>query len=405
MNRLTAFILAMATALAAGPAAADIEAVTFSGFATLGAVVSQEKDLQFLRMGIDNPGTDRLNFGSDSVLGAQGNFRFSGSTEAVVQVLTRRTPTNDYNPRASLAFISFAPTPELTLRAGRLRVPAFMLSDSFDINYAHPWGRPPNEVYSLNPFADLDGIDLLYRTRIGSLDLELHPYFGRSRVDIMEFGRASLSRLRGLNIGLSSGSLTLHFGYSRASLDLHWGDREFDLLQNVLNTLPQGKRILAEMHGKGASESFTSAGFHWDDNRWLLIGEYAVRRSSAFVNSAHGWHLTAGRHLGPVTPYVKVARSRQDSRIVDRQLSEALLPPPVASFVEAFNVSRNTSQRSIAAGLRWDLHTNAAMKIELARNYIDRNGWGSFQPTRDILLTRVSGRTVNTLSLSIDVVF
>lgn len=396
-NRLTA--LALAAALHAGPAAADIETATFSGFGTLGAVATQTDDLQFLRVGIEAPGNDTVKLGSDSVLGVQGNFRLGGSTEAVLQVLTRKTPKNNYTPRASLAFLSFAPAPEFTLRAGRLRVPAFMLSDSLDINYAHPWVRPPVEVYTLNPFADLDGIDLLYRTRIGDVDLELHPYFGRSRVDITESGRASLSHLRGLNLGLSRGSLTLHVGYSRARLDLRWGDAEFGVLQHALEAQPEGRRILAEMQGDGASTSFTSAGFQWDDNHWQLIGEYAARRASGFVNSAHGWHLTVGRHIGPTTPYVRLARTRQDRPIVGDALSAGL------PAVQAFNASRNASQRSMGAGLRWDAHTNAAMKIELTRTHIDPDGWGAFFPTGDIASTRVSDRKINTLSISIDVVF
>lgn len=396
-TRLTAF--AAALVLHAGPAAADIESVTFSGFGTLGVVRSDAADLQFVRVGTEAPGSGRLNFGSDSVLGVQGNFGFGNGTEAVVQVLARHTPKHDYIPRAALAFISFAPSPEFTLRAGRLRVPAFMLSDSLDVNYAHSWVRPPVEVYTLNPFADLDGIDLLYRTRIADVDLELHPYFGRSRVNIAHYGHASLSRLRGLNIGLSKGPLTLHLGYSRARLDLRWGDPEFDRLQHALSTFPQGRLMLAEMQGNGASASFTSAGFHWDDNRWQLIGEYAVRRTSAFVNSASGWHLTIGRHVGATTPYLRFARNRQSSPIVSRNLSMGL------PEIDAFNASRNNGQRSIGAGLRWDLHPNAAMKVELARSRIENDGWGAFYPRGDILSTRVSGRTVNTLSLSIDVVF
>lgn len=396
-HRLNAF--AIAVALHAGPATADIETVRFSGFGTLGAVTTQTDDLQFVRVGIEAPDSDRLNFGSDSVLGVQGNARLGSSAEAVLQVLSRKTPGNDHTPRAALAFLSFAPAPELTLRAGRLRVPAFMLSDSLDINYAHPWIRPPVEVYALNPFADMDGIDLLYRTRTGDVDLELHPYLGRSRVDITESGRASLSMLRGMNIGLSSGALTLHLGYSRARLDLRWGDAQFAVLQSALERLPQGRHILAEMQGSGASTSFTSAGFQWDDNNWQVIGEYAARRASDFVNSAHGWHLTIGRHIGARTPYLKLARTRQDKPIVGRHLSAGL------PAVEAFNASRNGSQHSFGAGLRWDVHTNAAMKMELMRTHVDADGWGSFFPTGDIASTRVGDRRINTLSISIDVVF
>lgn len=68
------------------------------------------------------------------MLGVQGNFGFGNNSEAVVQILAQHTPKDGYTPRAALAFISFAPSSELTLRGGRLRVPAFTLSDSRNVN-------------------------------------------------------------------------------------------------------------------------------------------------------------------------------------------------------------------------------------------------------------------------------
>jgi hypothetical protein len=391
--------LAALVALQAAPASAGMDAITVSGFGTLGAVQTRSDDLQFIRVGIEAPSKKTMGYGADTVLGIQTNFRLGDSAEAVLQVLSRETPKNNYTPRASLAFLSFSPSPESTLRAGRLRLPMFMLSDSIDINYAHPWVRPPVEVYGLSPFSDLNGIDFLYRRRIGDLDVELHPYFGSSRLDIVETGRTSLSRLRGLNLGLSSGALTLHLGYARARLDVRWGDSYSKPLLDALQSAPGNEGLLAQMQGTNAATSFTSAGFQWDDQRWLLIGEYAARRAAAFVNSAHGWHLTAGYHIGPATPYVRIARTVQDRQVVSEHF--------VAGEPElrGFNVARNGAQRSIGAGLRWDLRQNTAMKVEVARMRTDRDAWGSFFPIGDVATTRVSDRTTNTLSVSIDVVF
>ncbi len=391
--------LAALMALQTAHASAGMEAITFSGFGTLGAVATSSGDLQFMRVGIEAPSKKSAGFGADTVLGVQTNFRLNDSAEAVLQVVSRETPTNNYTPRASLAFLSLSPSPEFTLRAGRLRLPMFMLSDSIDINYAHLWVRPPVEVYGLSPFSDLDGIDFLYRKRIGDVDVELHPYFGRSRLDIVETGGTSLSRLGGLNLGLSSGALTLHLGYARARLDVRWGDCYSKPLLDALQAAPGNEPILAQMQGTNAATSFTSAGFQWDGDRWLLIGEYAERRATAFVNSAHGWHLTAGHHIGPATPYIKIARTVQDSQVVSEHY--VVDQPELRSF----NVARNGAQRSFAAGLRWDLRHDAAMKVEFARTHTDSDAWGSFFPTRNVATTRVSDRKVNTLSVSIDVVF
>ena len=389
-----AVIIATQTAARAGA-----DAITFSGFGTLGAVVTRSDDLQFRRVGVEAPSTQTVDFSPDSVLGVQTNFRLSDSSEAVLQVLSRETPKNNYNPRASLAFLSYSPSPESTLRAGRLRLPIFMLSDSIDINYAHPWVRPPVEVYGLSPFSDLDGIDFFYRRRINDVDVELHPYLGRSRLDIVQTGHSSLSRLLGLNIGLSSGALTLHIGHARARLDMRWGDPFTSRLLAALPSLPNGERIIAEMQGDDAATSFTSAGFQWDGERWLLIGEYAERRAEAFANSSNGWHLTAGRHIGAFTPYLKLARNTETSPIISDQFTAG------QPALQQFNASRNGAQRSFGAGVRWDLRSDAALKVEFARTHIDKDAWGAFFASHNPATTRVSDRRANTLSVSIDVVF
>ena len=61
-----------------------------------------------------------------------------------------------------------------------------MLSDSLLVNYANVWVRPPVEVYSLVPVNELDGIDLFYREQVLGVELEAHPYFGSSRLDLFD---------------------------------------------------------------------------------------------------------------------------------------------------------------------------------------------------------------------------
>lgn len=376
-----------------------VDKLNLSAFATLGVVTSSARDLQYQRVGIEAAGRRATSFSADSVVGMQGNYRLGKGQELVLQALTRKSPRNNYAPRATLAFFNQPLTPELTVRLGRTRMPTFMLSESIDINYAHPWVRPPEEVYALNPFPDLDGVDLLYRPRLNGIDLELHPYFGLSRVDIAKTGKARLTHLRGLSIGLSRGPLTVHLGHARARLRVRWGDSDFFRLKQFLQASPTGHQLLAEMEGNRATTSFTSAGFQWDGPSWLLIGEFASRRTDAYVNSVNGWHLTLGHHLGAVTPYLKLARMRQTRPIVPSRLSAGL------SGIEIFNASRNGAQESIAGGMRWDFHPQAAAKMEIARTRISHDAWGSFFPTGDILNTRVGGRKLNTLSVSIDVVF
>ena len=216
--RRTLLLLAGIAALASSPGTGAAPDLQVSGFATAGAVYSRADDLEFARVGIDAPGGNRVDTGPDSVLGVQLGWQSGDGTGAVLQVVTRETQRGDYTPRPALAFLSHALSPALTVRAGRLRSPFFMLSETADINYSQPWVRPPAEVYALNPFADMDGIDLLHRSPIGGSFIELHPYLGSSRIPVIGGGRANLRRLRGLTVTLERDELSFSASHAEAEL-------------------------------------------------------------------------------------------------------------------------------------------------------------------------------------------
>ncbi len=371
-----------------------------SGFATLGMVVTDRNDSRFSRVGFDHPGDQNPDFGPDSVLGLQANWRFSSQAAAVLQVLSRESPRGSYTPRPTLAFFSYQLDPALTVRLGRMRGPFFMFSDTIDINYAQPWIRSPIEVYGLNPYVDLDGVDLLYRARSRHIDIEVHPYFGTSRIDVFEDGESRLKRIIGVNLALSSGDLSVHAGYSTAEQKLQWRDPLHDWLQDALRRTEGGVPIAEQMSGGEGRARFASAGFQWDNGRWLLIGEYARREVSRHANNAHGWYLTAGRRFGAVVPYLTFARQIQDEPIVDNAPAAEL-----GAAIDAFNASRNLAQRSVTAGVRWDFSDNAALKAELMRADTADGASGSFYARETSISAPTRGRTLNVLSLSIDVTF
>ena len=58
----------------------------------------------------------------DSVLGVQASWRFSPQLEAVVQGISRYGYRGDFSPEVAWAYVKYDPTPDLSLRAGRLTV-------------------------------------------------------------------------------------------------------------------------------------------------------------------------------------------------------------------------------------------------------------------------------------------
>lgn len=381
---------------------AQAQEIRWSAFGTLGAVATDDDDLRFARIGVDRPGAESPDFGPDSVLGVQANVALGEQTGAALQLVSRESPRGDYTPRVTLAFLSHAITPTLTARIGRMRVPFFMLSDSLDINYANPWVRPPVEVYGLNPFTDLDGIDLLFRTRVGTTDVEIHPYAGTSYIPLYKRGSGRLRELFGVNLAITHEHLSVHLGHGEAKLTLHWDDDEFNTLIRALRANGLGM-IASELSGDDGYASFSSAGFQWDDGEWLLVGEYARRENRRYVSGSHGWYLTAGHRFGAVLPYLTFARQTQD-----RPTSgSVILPPgsPFAAFIDGFDTSRNLAQRSTTLGVRWDFARDAAFKAEFSHMRTAPHAWGSFFPRGNPAAAQISDRAFNVLSLSVDVAF
>jgi hypothetical protein len=165
-------LLALLPALLASPAhAVDL---AWSGFATLGWAQS-DVDYGWQRY-IRDEGT----WNRDTVLGSQLDARLSPHWSATVQL--RAAPTNDQDNAWSLdaawAFVAWRPSNDWLLRAGKLRVPLYLYSETQDVGAATEFARLPAEQYWIAPTSDFTG---LYATRYwawGEADLSLDAYSG-----------------------------------------------------------------------------------------------------------------------------------------------------------------------------------------------------------------------------------
>ena len=143
----------------------------------------------------------------------------------------------------------------------------------------------------------------------------------------------------GWGVAASGHGLTLHAGYTTANLDVHWGDQPSQNLLAALNATGFGA-IADELNGTGAKASFTSAGFQYDRDHWLLIGEFARRDASHFISSAQGWYFTAGYRVGSVTPYATYARQLETAPVT----SSTVPIPALQTGLDLFNTSRRNAQ-------------------------------------------------------------
>ena len=181
--RTAALLMALA-ALASRAQAQDAPpAISFSGYGTLGAAHSDNEHADYIPDAFRPKGPGRSHAWSadvDSRLGGQVTANVTPSVTAVVQVTIAQRYDNTYRPMVEWANVKYQVTPDFSVRAGRVVLPVFMVTDTRLVGYANPWVRPPVEVYSLVPVTSNDGVDASYRLALGSATNTVQVTVGRS---------------------------------------------------------------------------------------------------------------------------------------------------------------------------------------------------------------------------------
>ena len=148
--RLRSSLVALAVA-GAMPSVASAVEFSYNGFSTAAYAQTDTDDAAVGYVGqpegIDSDGS----FAIDSKLGLQVTAKFNEFVSATVQGVAYADLTADWEPHLDWAYVRVQPLSNLSVRAGYLRTPTFMFSDSVFIGYANTWVRPPIEVYNLSP--------------------------------------------------------------------------------------------------------------------------------------------------------------------------------------------------------------------------------------------------------------
>ena len=168
-RRFLALLLAALPLAAARASSAPADGgLSLSGFATIGLARTNTDDAQFVRYNQAEGVASGFGSGTDSNLGLQASVQFNAALSATAQVLTRKYTSARYTADLSWAFLKLRLRDDLALRAGRVVVPSFMISDYQNIGYANTMMRPPLEMYGLAAIEHIEGADLSYQRSFGA---------------------------------------------------------------------------------------------------------------------------------------------------------------------------------------------------------------------------------------------
>lgn len=168
----------------------------------------------------DESAGDDTDFEALSRAALQLEFRIDDDTRFVTQLLSRGS--EGWQTRAEWAYLAHDISPSTTVRAGRLRQPLFLYSETLDVGYTQPWVKGPAEMYGILRFSSYEGLDLRHRFTAAGADWSVQPYLGYAKLNSWD-GQPGESRgdeMHGIDITAMWGDLTARLGYFGSRLNI-----------------------------------------------------------------------------------------------------------------------------------------------------------------------------------------
>jgi hypothetical protein len=400
-----AVLLALAGAACAGTAA---PAWKFSGFGTVGAVHSDERQADYSASILKGEGAGRTASWSghvDSRLGGQVDLAFDARWSAVVQVVTEQRFDHGYRPRVEWANVKYQVTPELALRVGRIALPMFIAADYRKVGYAYPWVRTPLEVYGVVPLTNSDGADISWRWNGEAMRSTTQVLYGHINAPLYGGARLRGRSIAGLSHTVEQGALSARASVLTARLSAGLYPELFDTLEAFG---AQGQDIGRRLRIVDKRASAVSLGLNYDPGQWFLMTEAGRSKVDSYLGSTRSVYLSGGWRHDNLTPYATFARVWGQPPMGPTALALAGLPPFHAADGAALNTALAAlmravpSQSTLGAGLRWDLATNLALKLQHQCVTTRSGSRGMFiNPVADYR----SGRPAHVTSAALDFVF
>jgi len=404
----------LATAIMATLVTTSAQAIQFDGFMTVGAtkmvdIDKKDKNNEYAGGLADRGMTDDVTFEKDSRFGLQISSDITEKMSVVSQILGRADKGN-FNATIEWAYIDYKISDIVSVHAGKIKQPVYLVNDYVEVGYAYPWIRPPSEVYLLNnPLNTVNGIELLLKFPVGKGTLSLQPYLGSNRDDIPNTPASfTADNIYGMDIKYSGRGYTAHASAFTCDVKTKGS---FSTTGNVPGLGETD--IDVDMNGKGTCNVYAT-GFNLDIKNVVVYAEYQKRTTDKSLEKAFGdtsaWYTTFGYRIGKFLPHITYARSdgTASTNGISTGDGAATLPAmPGASFNFPVGI-----QQSLTAGLRYEVNDSAALKVEYQvvdiaqdERTLNQNGGTNYGLFNTDFNHAPPQKNVGIMSVALDVIF
>lgn len=382
-------IAVVAMALYAAGACADElpPKFLFSGFGTVGVVHSSEDQADFTDSRVKPSGagySDSWSADVDSVIGLQFTASLTPRLSAVLQVVSEQNYDGSYRPHVEWANIKYQFTPDLSLRGGRINLPAFLISDVGKVGFAIPWVRPPREVYALIPATNNDGVDASYRAQFNNFTNTLTFNYGQTDAKTPGGDVAKGREAWGFSDTIEHGPFTARITYQTIRLTVEGLHSLFNVFRQFG---PEGNSLADKYDEFDTFFESTGLGVSYDPGDWFVMGEWGHADTHGVFGASTGWYVSGGYRFGEFTPYATYGQVKSDN-LSDPGLTISALPPFLAGPATGLNgvlnsiLSGKPVQNTVSVGGRWDLMKNMDLKLQLDHTDIGAGSSGTLINTQ-----------------------
>ncbi|MCW8090262.1 porin [Alteromonas sp. ASW11-130] len=340
--------------------------VRINGFANLVTGITSNDDTLY---GYD----DDFSFDQQSLFAIQLSGDVNEKLTATGQLVARGE--NDYEVDFEWAYMTYAHTDNLSISAGRLRVPLFRYSASLDVGYSYHWVAPPQSVYGV-VFNNIDGVRVDYNNFKGDLEYNFQFAYGNINPAF------SVGGLPGNVEGNNAATATLEVAYGnfKARGVLGRGDFTFNLdaLSPALSGLNQIDPALTDLVDvRDDTGVFTGLGLEYDNFDWFISGEITeITVDDSYYVDRVNYYVTAGVRLDKFTPFVTAewTDAEDDIKFLDEVTN---FPEPIrtqaATIITGLQQAFFDKGNTYSLGVRYDWDTNVALKADVTKYDSDLN--------------------------------
>jgi hypothetical protein len=374
----------------------------FTGFGTIGVVLTDTDAAEFVSSIRQPTGAKKTeDYKVDSNIGLKGVARFGQAFSGSLMVLARRDEDDKFSADVERAFFSYGYDNKEALRLGRISLPALLIVEDRDRNFAHPGVRLPVEVYGAFPVSRVDGADITYTEKLpfgtfaasilaGKYKLLLPPEQRNTEVEG--------TFIFGGTMGLQYGSFTVRGAVFRTkvSVDTTTSAAVLAALRQLIPLdAAQVNKLIGQVEVKDDISTFGSIGASFDNGRFLARAEFAkVATDGDNFWNYNSSYATLAVRLGKFQPSATYSVIKPD---VVTPVTTSSIPavPALATYFNTFKVSQNTT----SFALRYDWTKNVAAKFQYDKISADK--------VANLLVNRTAAfdGAATVYSLSLDVSF